>query len=299
MAFADLERFVYANWRTTDISSHFAAVTEYLKTATGVNYGRGLSLAAALAYAEDFRNVVKALIWTDEALALLGGDALQSGICLMDGLQYARRVGDIGKAERYAKCLSVLLRVQQGPEFQAWTGRMYLALARHYENSLIREAERYYQMAVAWHRHNIGPHDDIDRRCQLAMSYAGLCRVALAKGNVEAAAKHLSACLNAWPPERWNGPVRYVEGLVAEAQGQFDKVRSICDELSARDELKFNHGLRLDLAELEARWYAQAGDARSAYVALEPIMRDLAGVGATTQLLRIQRLIKQAAVTPA
>lgn len=281
-------------WSDGSFTEMFERMRRYLVRANGLDRGRSLVLMANILYADDVRNLPRALALTEEALPLLAGEPVSAVKALINGLVFARMSSERTLADTYARSLSVIETVHS-KSIEDWRGRIAVGLGQHFEESgRFLDALSRFKDGAAFHQTNVGPHrgaeyGERDRRCYHAMSLAGCARMCIRLGRLDQAEAYAKQVSTARLPEEYNPHSGYLDALIAMTRGQLEGVegslRRILDDPRAGND----HEMRLMAAELLARYYSDTGYYDRACQTLYPIMLE---TGSARALLRMQRYLK-------
>lgn len=299
MSYETLEREVFRLWDSGNFPNLFERVRRFLGFAVGANRGRGLILAANVLYAEDYRNLPRALAMVEEAMPLVAVDPVAAAKGLLMGLLFSRLASDRELSASYAKRLA-LIEGLYPKEVRAWQGRIHAGLAQYHESQdRWSDALDRYERSVSYHKHhNAGPHagtayGERDRRGYLALSLAGCARAHIRTGNLAEASRLVNTVRESRLSSEFNPHPDYLVALIALEQGVATGVKSTLDSILGQPEVQTDHEIRFMALELLARYYMAVGERDAAYQCLQPQMNELEAAGNLRGLLRLQRYIKR------
>lgn len=281
-------------WSGGSFPEMYERVTRFLTRSSGLGRGRGLMLAANILFADDVRNLPRALALTEEALPLLAEDPVSAAKTLINGLVYTRLASESAVADAYARRLMVIDSVHS-KAVADWRGRITVGLGQHFEEGAqFPEALARFKQGVTFHQANVGPHRNADygerdQRCYLAMSLAGCARMCVQFGRLDQAEAYNRQVLSARLPGEYNPHYGYLSALIALNQGHLHDVEQPLMAILHDPRAKKDHEMRQRCAELLARYYAAVGDFDQAHQILYPIMQE---AGSVRSLLRTQRYLK-------
>lgn len=279
--------------RQGDFALAYEELAAFIRVATErghkLDVARAKAILALTYYWDGPRYLPRAMGITQEILEALAPDPVAHAKALINGLTFSALAADVPSM----RTLSLRLRAIHTTNPSAvrkWVGRSHLALCRAF--SVLQNEElaiRHAEQATVFHRENIGPYNERDRQCYLALSATALGEL-LVKRDVTCAKEVLEIARAAMPLDSRVEVVDYLEALIAHEMHEDGKVFPLLERALMGATKNKDHGLRFKIGELSARHRLRSGNVDACNRLLDSMIREAAQGRLITTLDRLQRL---------